>query len=310
MARMVPRTEDGAPEGAIDRRWLVARGSGQDIDGLEHCLLLRQVRVGSRGHVVHDEHLALAVDIKDVELVDLARALVEAPLPASEFTDVTVREVMVWAIRLPGDLPPRPELREAFQLPGTPRMTDETPPKNKLPFRGWSPLVGGALAGIALRLIYSGAAGDAYAPMMQSFILASPVLVAVVTVYIAETKSRRTWSYYFLMPALGEYPFRRRHPADSDRRLDLRDPHRPAIRVGWWNRGAGDGSDLPSYSMAAPIHRRLSGVVAIDHRWTRAAPAAAVPGTCRDARNRGCCRRARGVARAHRCAPDRARRNR
>lgn len=86
-------------------------------------------------------------------------------------------------------------------------MTGEPSPKNRLPFRGWSPLIGGVLAGIVLRLIYSGKAGDAYAPMMQSFILASPVLVAVVTVYIAETKARRTWSYYFLMPALANILF-------------------------------------------------------------------------------------------------------
>jgi len=86
-------------------------------------------------------------------------------------------------------------------------MTGEPLPENRLPFRGWSPLVGGVLAGILLRLIYSGKAGDAYAPMMQSFIYASPVLVAVVTVYIAETKARRTWSYYFLMPALANILF-------------------------------------------------------------------------------------------------------
>jgi len=86
-------------------------------------------------------------------------------------------------------------------------MTDDPVPENRLPFRGWSPLVGGVLAGIVLRLIYSGKAGDAYAPMMQSFIFASPVLVAVVTVYIAEMKSRRTWSYYFLMPALANILF-------------------------------------------------------------------------------------------------------
>lgn len=86
-------------------------------------------------------------------------------------------------------------------------MTLEPERENRLPFRGWTPLAGGVLAGIALRLIYSGKAGDAYAPMMQSFIFALPLLVAVVTVYIAETKSRRSWSYYFLMPALANILF-------------------------------------------------------------------------------------------------------
>lgn len=79
--------------------------------------------------------------------------------------------------------------------------------ENRLPYRGWWPLAGGVLVGIALRLVFSGNAGDAYAAMMESFILASPALVAVVTVYIAETKSRRSWSYYFLMPALANILF-------------------------------------------------------------------------------------------------------
>lgn len=70
-----------------------------------------------------------------------------------------------------------------------------------LPYRGWWPFLGGALAGLVLRLIYSGHAGGAYAPMMQSFIYASPVLVAVVTVYLAELKMRRNWAYYFIAPA-------------------------------------------------------------------------------------------------------------
>jgi hypothetical protein len=75
-------------------------------------------------------------------------------------------------------------------------------PQRILPFRGWWPLLGGAFAGLALRLVYFGKAGDAYAPMMQSFILASPVLVAVVTVYLAELQARRNWTYYFIAPAV------------------------------------------------------------------------------------------------------------
>lgn len=92
-------------------------------------------------------------------------------------------------------------------------MTGETPlppppdATNKLPYRGWWPLAGGVTVGLALRLIFSGKAGDAYAPMMQSFIYASPVLIAVVTVYIAERQARRSWSYYFFMPALANILF-------------------------------------------------------------------------------------------------------
>ena len=81
--------------------------------------------------------------------------------------------------------------------------------------------------------------------MLQSFILASPLLVAVVTVYIAETKARRSWSYYFVMPALANILYVVGTLADPDRRLDLRHPHRPAVRVGRRNRGPGHGSDLP-----------------------------------------------------------------
>jgi len=77
----------------------------------------------------------------------------------------------------------------------------------KLPYRSWWPLAGGVLVGLALRLIFSGMAGAAYTPMMLSFIFASPLLIAVVTVYIAEMKARRAWSYYFLMPALANILF-------------------------------------------------------------------------------------------------------
>ena len=76
-----------------------------------------------------------------------------------------------------------------------------------MPYRSWWPLAGGVLVGLALRLIFSGMAGAAYTPMMLSFIFASPLLIAVVTVYIAEMKARRAWPYYFLMPALANILF-------------------------------------------------------------------------------------------------------
>jgi hypothetical protein len=74
--------------------------------------------------------------------------------------------------------------------------------EDKLPYRGWWPFAGGVLVGLALRLIFIGDPGEAYAAMMDSFIIGAPALVAVVTVYIAELKSRRSWSYYFVAPAL------------------------------------------------------------------------------------------------------------
>jgi len=84
-------------------------------------------------------------------------------------------------------------------------MNDDA--NRKLPYRGWWPLAGGVAVGLVLRLIFSGKAGNAYTPMMQSFIYASPVLIAVVTVYIAELQARRSWAYYFLMPALANILF-------------------------------------------------------------------------------------------------------
>jgi hypothetical protein len=78
-------------------------------------------------------------------------------------------------------------------------MTDR---EEKLPYRAWWPFAGGALMGLTLRLIFIGSPGEAFEAMMGSFIVGSPVLVAMVTVYIAELESRRSWSYYFVAPAL------------------------------------------------------------------------------------------------------------
>lgn len=38
--------------------------------------------------------------------------------------------------------------------------------------------------------------------MLAAFIYIVPVLVAVVTVYVAEKTRRRSWAYYFWVPAL------------------------------------------------------------------------------------------------------------
>lgn len=80
---------------------------------------------------------------------------------------------------------------------------EPSPPKRGYLFRfiekAW-PLAAGVVAGIALRLIFSGAPEEPYAPMMASFILLSPLLVGAVTVYVAERQVRRSWGYYFLFP--------------------------------------------------------------------------------------------------------------
>ena len=76
-----------------------------------------------------------------------------------------------------------------------------------LPFRSWWPVAFGAVAGLVLRLLFSGVAGQPYAPMMASFILGAPVLVSVVTVYLAERVSRRSWGYYFVAPFVANLLF-------------------------------------------------------------------------------------------------------
>lgn len=72
----------------------------------------------------------------------------------------------------------------------------------KLPFQRRWPLLAGVVAGLALRLVFSGGPGQPYATMMASFIFLSPMLVGAVTVYVAELSERRTWLYYIGAPAL------------------------------------------------------------------------------------------------------------
>src|SRR5690242_18740225 len=68
--------------------------------------------------------------------------------------------------------------------------------QEKLPYSKWWPIVGGALFGIALRLVYMGDANSRYAPMMGAFIYLAPFAVGAVTVYLAERQVRRSWGYY------------------------------------------------------------------------------------------------------------------
>ncbi len=69
-----------------------------------------------------------------------------------------------------------------------------------LPFSPWWPLAVGALAGVALRLVFSGKPGSPYAAMMGSFIYFSPAIVGAITVYVAERQQRRSWKYYLWAP--------------------------------------------------------------------------------------------------------------
>jgi hypothetical protein len=71
-----------------------------------------------------------------------------------------------------------------------------------LPYSTWAPLWAGAAAGLLLRLVFSGKPGHAYAAMMAAFIYLSPLLVGAITVYVAETRQRRSWAYYVWAPFL------------------------------------------------------------------------------------------------------------
>jgi hypothetical protein len=69
-----------------------------------------------------------------------------------------------------------------------------------LPFSKWWPLAMGALTGIVLRLIFSGEPGGAFTAMKGAFVYLAPIAVGAVTVYVAEAKQRRKWSYYVWAP--------------------------------------------------------------------------------------------------------------
>jgi hypothetical protein len=86
-------------------------------------------------------------------------------------------------------------------------MDLESPPTEPapktLPFSNWWPVLAGALAGIALRLVFSTEPGSAYSAMAMPFIVFAPIAIGAVTVFIAEKKARRSWGYYVRASALG-----------------------------------------------------------------------------------------------------------
>lgn len=82
------------------------------------------------------------------------------------------------------------------EVPGAPR------PERRLPFSGWWAVGCGALAGLVLRFVFWGEPAGAYSAMLGSFIFGSPLLVGVVTVYVAELTERRSWTYYFTAPVI------------------------------------------------------------------------------------------------------------
>ena len=71
-----------------------------------------------------------------------------------------------------------------------------------LPMLACYPVIAGALAGVALRLMFSGPGGSSWSAMTGAFIFAAPIVVGMVTVYLAERQRRRGWLYYIFAPFL------------------------------------------------------------------------------------------------------------
>ncbi len=76
-----------------------------------------------------------------------------------------------------------------------------------LPILAQYPIAAGALAGVLLRLAFSGPGGSPWSAMAGAFIFLAPVLVGMVTVYLAERRQRRSWNYYFYAPAMATMLF-------------------------------------------------------------------------------------------------------
>jgi len=91
-----------------------------------------------------------------------------------------------------------------YAPPATPpgQEPDEPRTGRRLPFSGWYAIGGGVIAGLLLRLVFWGKAGDAFGAMLASFIFGAPLLVAAVTVWLAERIEPRSWAYYFFAPML------------------------------------------------------------------------------------------------------------
>ena len=73
---------------------------------------------------------------------------------------------------------------------------------NSLPMLKRYPVIAGALAGVMLRLMFSGGGGSPWSAMAGAFIFLAPIVVGMVTVYLAERQRRRDWLYYLFAPSL------------------------------------------------------------------------------------------------------------
>jgi hypothetical protein len=83
-----------------------------------------------------------------------------------------------------------------------PPVLEQLRRERRLPYSMLWPILGGAAAGLILRLAFMGGPGEIMSAMLASFIVGSPLVVGVVTVYLAELAERRSWTYYFTSPVI------------------------------------------------------------------------------------------------------------
>ncbi|MBC8027179.1 MAG: SRPBCC domain-containing protein [Steroidobacteraceae bacterium] len=83
-----------------------------------------------------------------------------------------------------------------------PAVLEQLRRERRLPYSTHWPILAGAAAGLLLRLAFNGSPGEVMSAMLASFIVGSPLVVGVVTVYLAELEERRTWTYYFVSPVI------------------------------------------------------------------------------------------------------------
>jgi hypothetical protein len=74
--------------------------------------------------------------------------------------------------------------------------------KHNMPFRKAIPFAAGVVFGLILRVLFWTKPGTMFSAMSGGFIFFMPFAVGAITVYVAERKERRSWSYYFAAPVL------------------------------------------------------------------------------------------------------------
>lgn len=67
--------------------------------------------------------------------------------------------------------------------------------------RWWLPLVCGVLVGLAYHVLFSDKPGQPFSAMNPAFAVVVPIIIGMITVYVAKLTRRRSWAYYFAIGA-------------------------------------------------------------------------------------------------------------